>query len=58
MENTNIILTNDSQSHTHISLIIDNSQINHKQLNKFVAELHNLGLKYNLVNIKDGVLIG
>jgi len=56
MENTNIILTNDSASHTFINLIVDNAKTNHKELNKFLEELHELGKKYSLVNIKEGVL--
>jgi hypothetical protein len=56
MENdSNMQITNDSSSHTYISLNIDNSKINHKQLNKFVAELHDLGLKYSLINVREGV---
>ncbi|MBZ9616800.1 hypothetical protein [Clostridium estertheticum] len=55
MENTNLILTNDSQSHTVINLIINNSNITHKQLDKFLEELHELGNKYSLVNIEGGV---
>jgi len=58
MDNTNIIITNDSTSHTFINLIVDNSKTNHKELNKFLNELHELGKKYSLVNIKEGVLIG
>ena len=42
--NTNIILTNDSQSHTYINLIIDNSKINHRELDGFITELHELGV--------------
>lgn len=56
MENTNIILTNDSSSHTYINLIINNSKITHRQLEKFIEELHELGNKYSLVNIEEGVI--
>lgn len=56
MENTNLILTNDSESHTVINLIINNSNITHKQVDKFIDELHELGNKYSLVNIKEGVI--
>ena len=58
MDDNNLIITNDSVSHTFINLIIDNSEINHKELDKFIIELHELGIKYNLTNLKDGVLIG
>jgi len=56
MEDKNMIITNDSISHTFINLIVDNSKTNHKELIKFLDELHELGKKYSLVNIKGGVL--
>jgi hypothetical protein len=52
--NTNIIVSNDSQSHTVINLNIDNSKISHKQLNKLITELHDLGLKYSIISVKEG----
>ena len=58
MNDNNLIITNDSASHTTININIDNSKINHRQLDKFLIELNELGKKYSLVNIKEGVLIG
>jgi len=55
-DNNNLIITNDSVSHTFINLVIDNSEITHKKLDKFIEELHELGKKYSLVNLKEGVL--
>jgi len=51
-----MIITNDSKSHTFINLIVDNSKTNYKELNKFLEELHELGKKYSLVDLKEGVL--
>jgi len=56
MEDKNMIITNDSKSHTFINLIVDNSKTNYKELNKFLEELHELGKKYSLVDLKEGVL--
>lgn len=56
MEKNNLILTNDSESHTVINLVINNSKITHRQLDEFIEELHVLGNKYSLVNIEEGAI--
>ncbi|MBU3142218.1 hypothetical protein [Clostridium sp. CF012] len=56
MDNT--IINNDPSTSTLITIKLDNKNINHAALNRFLIELEDLSAKYSIISAKDGVMYG
>lgn len=54
----NTIITNDTNTSTLITIKLDNKNINHAALNRFLKELEDLSSKYSIISAKDGVMYG
>ena len=48
------ILTNDNTTQTLITIKLDNKNINHNLLNKFLIELEFLQQKYSMTTLNEG----
>ncbi|GCD10455.1 hypothetical protein [Clostridium tagluense] len=56
MDNT--IINNDTTAQTLITIKVDNKNINHAALNKFLIELEQLQQKHSIISAKEGVVYG
>ena len=54
----NIIINNDQNTSTLITIKLHGQNINHAALNKFLIELESLQQKYSIISAKEGVIYG